>query len=168
MAPLIVIPLIVTLLEYQAIYLPPERRVDSGRVGQWMGGMQRRQWRLEQEHLLGLKEQQLHLPPAFRLQSSFYKDLARANWFLIFHTTSIKFDYLCMDGYQVGGRPRRGRMSCREHRNVHSFLAACSPGGSSTITSTWCAVTASGRIRVVSGVDCSHHAGKARLADACL
>ena len=48
----------------------------------------------------------------------------------------LKFDYLCMDGYQVGGRPRRGRMSCREHRNVHSFLAACSPGGSSTITST--------------------------------
>ena len=79
MAPLIVIPLIVTLLEYQAIYLPPERRVDSGRVGQWMGGMQRRQWRLEQEHLLCLKEQQLHLPPAFRLKSSFYKDLARAN-----------------------------------------------------------------------------------------
>jgi len=42
-----------------------ERREDSGTtVGQWMGGMQRRQWRRQQEHLLGLEEQQLHLLPA--------------------------------------------------------------------------------------------------------
>jgi len=58
-------------------------------------------------------------------------------------------------------------MSCSEHRNVHSLLAASSPSGSPTITSTCCPVTASGGICVVSRIDCSHHTGKTRLADAC-
>jgi len=58
-------------------------------------------------------------------------------------------------------------MPSSEHRDVHSFLAACSHSGRPTITSTCCPVAAGGGIRVVSRVDCSHHAGKARLADAC-
>ena len=59
-------------------------------------------------------------------------------------------------------------MSCSEHRNVHSLLIASSPSGSPTITSSCCPVAASGGICVVSRIDCSHHTGKTRLADACV
>ena len=72
--------------------------------------------------------------------------------------------FLCVNGYQVGRRPWRCRMSGRKHRNVHPFLAAGAPCG---ITFTRCAITASGRICVVSRVDRSHNTGKACLADAC-
>ena len=40
-------------------------REDSGRVGQLMGDMEGREWKRQPEHLLGLEEQQPHLPPAF-------------------------------------------------------------------------------------------------------
>ena len=45
-------------------YFPPGTREDSGRAGQWMGDMEGRQWKRQEEHLPGLKEQQPHLPPA--------------------------------------------------------------------------------------------------------
>ena len=44
-------------------------REDSGRVGQLMGDMEGREWKRQLEHLLGLEEQQPHLPPAFQLNS---------------------------------------------------------------------------------------------------
>ena len=151
--------------------LPPERREGSGRVGQLMEDRQRRKWRMEQEQYSRLKEQPLHLPPAIQLSTVLAGTLLRLDYLSFEIIVSLNYvNYLCMDGYQVGGRPRRSRMSSSEHRNVHSLLTACSSSGwSPTITSTCtCPVTASGGICVVSRIDCGHHAGKTRLADACV